>query len=266
MYILPEEFGSAALICMRPFFAVCSLAATVVVAPLARADSTVAAHQVGTSQGMSISGETTVFVKGLRQRTDAFIRGQQLTTLVDLGTLTATIVDHGLKQARIFRLEPVSLTTNGQRGEVRVQLEPTGQTRTVSGLACAELSAVVSQARSDLKDESTRPLIEGTVWVAPDGVGADDVRLFYAGARERRVAVGDPRAVKVNQMRSFALTLLIARAAEMGLVCGMRVEFRDDTSPSAGGASMTTEVTKVSSSPVDERLFAIPAGYLVEQP
>ncbi|MGE3842754.1 MAG: hypothetical protein AB7I50_14350 [Vicinamibacterales bacterium] len=213
---------------------------------------------------MSISGETTVFIKGVRQRTDAFIRGQQLTTVVDLETLTATVIDHSAKRAQIFRLESVSLVRGGRQGEVVVGLEPTGTTRGIAGLTCSEYRVAVGFEEVETRSART-PLIEGTVWIAPEGNGAGEVHVFYARARDRRVAVGDPRATRVDDLRSFALTSLHARASEEGVVCGMQIDL-GDSATTREVASITSEVTKVSSSPVDENLFAVPAGYLVAQP
>lgn len=253
---------------MRPHLVVLVsvLAGTSMVCADAAADVTLRGQQVATSMGLSIAGETTVFFKGLKQRIDSVIRGRQLTTIVDLGAELVIVVDHESKSAQSFHLGPAALEFGGVRQQIQVRMEPTGTSRQMASMRCGEYRVLVSLAAAG-GTGGERQLIDGRAWIAEDAAGRGDSARFYAAARDGRLPLGDPRAVRTDPWRALALTALQARASEAGVVCGVHVELME-TNPARSAvpvASLSNELTDWSSTTVDDAVFTVPRGYVLEK-
>ncbi len=232
------------------------------------ADITVTGVQVGSSFGMTITGETTTRVKGTQQRVDAVIRGAHLSTIVDLHGARIVLLDHEAQRAEVYVLP--RQTSDTDLTSMTVTIEGTGARRVVAGVPCDEYRVAVSDQDSATGSTPRPALISGEAWVWPGAPGAEDWRRFYAAARELKAILGDPRATRADARRARGLTALESRLAEMGVGCGMRLGFRAGDARAAGAAvethaSVSTELTGATTAEIDDQVFVIPAGYRTEQ-
>jgi hypothetical protein len=112
----------------------------------------------------------------------------------------------------------------------------------------------------------------GPVWVAKDAPGMADFQAFYRTAAEKGFVFTDPRAAKASPGQAKGFLELYRQMADAGvpLVTTLQMKFEGGGPMAAmmskmGGMNITTTVTKITEGPIDDALFAAPAGYKVKQ-
>jgi hypothetical protein len=108
------------------------------------------------------------------------------------------------------------------------------------------------------------------VCLAKNGPGQADVTAFYKAAADKGLFFGDPRAAKAQPGQAKGMTALYREMAALGvpLAHEMTIKF-DGSGPMAsmmgkmGGSTMSNEVLSVSTDPIPDSTFEIPAGYKV---
>ena len=244
------------------------------------ADVTVRAQTTTSSFGLSTDALTVTSIKGHRMRLETTIRGQVLTSLIDLDLARYVTLDYTARTAHVFDMRPSSarLRPGGATGvpaaggtssdaNPAVTLTPTGQTQAFAGQACEEYK-VDARAAASNSDAAARLEGHGVAWVAPGNLGRGDWAAFHRAVVERGLSVTDPRVVDVDPARASLITAVYAGVAERGVPCSMRLELAyGDAAPGVGSVSqagravLESSVSDVSTATLPDDLFEIPAGY-----
>lgn len=234
------------------------------------ADAVLAARTGGKGLGMVLEGETVTYIRGAKMRSDAMVRGDNLSTIIDLDQQIFISINHKKREAEIwdmanFATELRKITDS----DVKVDLKPTGETREILDQRCEgyEARVAVTFALGD-PDQRMTILMAGPMWVARNSPARADYSAFYTAAADKGLFFGDPRAVKAQPGQARGMTALYRRLAEIGVVYASELQIRFEGSGmmaammnKMGGSTMTTTVTKVAAEAVPDDVFSVPAGY-----
>jgi hypothetical protein len=229
--------------------------------------------------------KTVTKISGAKSRTDINMNDQAVTTIIDVEAGQMYMLRPEEKTALAY---PLDLAAAAQAGAaVEVEVKPTGQTREIEGVACAEYavnmrmnmasmaagggSSLPPEAAAMLKDVFIR--ITGSTWVAKDAPGAADYAAYQkVAARAALTALsrasgpGAPSSPLPNGMErlvtGFAeaagipylteLTTTVEGSGQfVGLLQGM------------AQMKITSKVTGVSTEAIAADTFTVPEGYTV---
>jgi hypothetical protein len=198
----------------------------------------------------------TEYRKGLKMRTDssgAAIASNSM--IVNLETGLVIMLWHDGKSADVvdFRRMAAPLGKN----EVTQSITRTTQLRQIAGSTCTVYNVRSSIRMAERMMEMAEPIamvMEGSMCLAKDAPGQADFARISRAMAERAV-VADPQSAIQRQI------------AELGVPYATELTFR--LGANVPGAAMhkigthTTEVSSVSTAPIPDSMFEIPADYKV---
>lgn len=258
---------------VKHYRSLAAMCAVLAIAGVASADVKVVAQQTGKMMGMTASGETVTYIKGLKMRTDQTMGGRKMTTIMDLETGEIVGIDHGKKEAEIYSMGDLrrQLGDAGVEADgVNATITPLGETKQVAGYTAAghNLNVSVSATMGGPNGMPVTVTISGPAYLSADAPGVKDYANFYIAAAEKGFFFGDPRAAKAQPGNARGMMALYKAMAEKGipLQSTQTVKMSGDGPMAAmlarmGGGEMTTTVTSVSADVLAEDLFAVPAAY-----
>jgi hypothetical protein len=249
------------------------LLACVAAAGPAGADVTVKQKTGGKGlAGAMISGETTQFLKGTKMRTDQSIGGSQTSTIIDAATAQITVLNHAKREADVYDMTRLG-TDLAKIGasDIQASIKPTAQTRQVAGSSCTVYDVKVTVAMTQMGND-TAMVMSGPYCLVKNGPGQADYAAFYRAAAEKGLFFGDPRGVKAQPAQAKAMTEIYRRMADLGVPVASETNISFEGSgpmvaimSKMGGNSITTETTSVSTGPVPDSTFEMPAGYKINK-
>ena len=195
--------------------------------------------------------EGTEYRKGLKWRMDSTYDGGSVSTIYDLGTGRAAMLWHNAKRAYLSDSKQ-ELESFAKRGlpATKVSIMPTGQSRQIAGSTCTVHRVKASYGYSEMERTPAMTMVmEGSICVVKNGPGQADFSAFYRASSE-------------------SVWILERQMAELG------VPFATELTTSVGGDTPmgemmkaidthTTEVSSVSTAPIPDSMFEIPADYEV---
>jgi hypothetical protein len=216
-----------------------------------------------------IEGVRTTSIKGARMRLDAVRNNQPTTTLYDVPA-GATITLEAKKKRATWRdvdRRNAKLESEYPRARVSVAVTSTGATRTLVGASCREYTLSVRVPMT--KDGSLALSMAGSAWIASDVPGAEDYDAFAAAAIERQIVLGPATDNKILLAITRARTELYRALGDLhGIPYVVETATNVDGKGMLAGVvrklvsgSQTTEVTSVSTAPLADELFVVPAGW-----
>jgi hypothetical protein len=251
---------------MRMFRSGWLVALVVAVAAPARADVTITQKNGGSIMGQSADGESTLYIKGGRMRTDQTMGGTMQVSIVDIPNQQMIVLDPARKTAQVFdmsRLGDQLAKISG--GEVTTSITPTTEKRTIAGQVCTVHDSKVTMPMK-IADQTLTMSMVGPVCLAKGGPAQADFAAFYKAAAEKGFLFGNAAQGGAGS----AIPKMYAEMARLGVPYATEMNMAvEGTGPMAqmmsqmGGMSMTTEVVSVSAAPLAESLFQVPDGYTV---
>jgi hypothetical protein len=250
-----------------------SLVLLAVASPLA-ADVTLETTTSGTGIGALADSTGRTMIRGHKMRTEATLGKKQLVTIFDLDAQTMTTLEPGRKRAEIIDMRQlaadISRAVDAQG--IQTSFEPTGKTRQVAGMSCAEhQTSIRIRAQMEGMEGALVTIVSGPVWLAQGAPGHQDFRAFYLAAAEKGWIFERPEAAKAQPGRARAMADLNVAMARAGLMCASEVTIGfEGSGPMAAifgrmRTTITTEVTGVSTGSLADDLFVVPAGYKLKK-
>lgn len=240
------------------------LAAVLLAATPARADLAL----VGFSTAGPLSTQEKIWIRGSQMRRDFTDRGRAYTQLFDLAQHRLSVIDHASRAIETHDLN--SLRTDAEVGapssELKLSLEPTGETRPLRHWTCAA-NTLAASVPARLGGEETVLHLKGTIWIASGSPEQASVKELAELARRKDFFVGIPAAVKATPAQANLLSALVRSLAPKGLPCGGEIDARfEGAGPMANlakrlPARLTLSIQDFSSAAIDPGAFALPAGY-----
>ena len=198
----------------------------------------------------------TEYRKGLKMRTDSSGAAiASVSTILNLETGLVIMLWHDGKSADVIDYRRMAAPL--RKNEVTQSIMPTTQSRQIAGLPCTVYNVRSSVRMAERMIEMAEPIaivMEGSMCLVENAPGhADFVRLSRAIAD--RAVVADPQSAIQQQIAELG----VPYATELTISLGANVP----------GAEMhkigthTTEVSSVSTAPIPDSMFEIPADYKV---
>ncbi len=264
---------------MKGFFAAIAVAAVCCV-PL-RADVTVSQTMTMEGAAAAMAGGNmqstmTTRIKGMKARGDMEMMGMAMSTLVDLVQKEAYLLRADQKTATLMPAAAMPATMP----KMDLSFKATGQSRPIRGVQCDEYVIAMTMNMSDMTSgqqmppeaaamlEGTKMVINGSMWIAKSGPGTADYVAFQKAAVAGGMgsimsgALGQGANNMSKMMSAIAEAPGIPYLSEMNMTVegtGQMVEMMKQM----GTMKITTSVTAVSTDPVADDIFKIPADYKI---
>jgi hypothetical protein len=210
----------------------------------ASADITLQMKGRGQMLGTVAEGATE-YRKGMKLRTDSTSNGVSMSTIIDLSKGRMIMLWHHSKTADVFEPKQISeLFWKGNVPPVQPSITPTTQSRQIAGWTCIVHNVTGSYSVAKLDMVPPTMVTQGTMCLVKNGPGQADYTAFYQAAGK-----GAP----------FDPSLGVPFATEM------TIGFKGDE-PTSGvmeAGTYTIEVISVSTAPIPDSMFEIPADYTV---
>ncbi|MDA8017738.1 MAG: hypothetical protein MPN21_09845 [Thermoanaerobaculia bacterium] len=256
------------------FFVLCALFACCVFGLPATADVKMVT-QMETSGTAATNGESVVYIKGLKMRTEQEVSGRQMVSILDLESQQMINLNMKKKRAEVFDMSGVGEQVEQfvDASTVSVSLEPTGATQNIAGAVCNvhDMMVKVEVEIAPGSGMGATMVMDGTACLVPDAPGAEDYQRFYAAMAEKGLFLGDPRAAQgPGAGQQKGMTELYRKMAEKG------VAYHSDMNVGFDGSGMMakmlgnlsfdskTTVKSVSTDPLSDSLFVVPSGWKVK--
>jgi Domain of unknown function (DUF4412) len=227
----------------------------------------------GSATGMvgAMAGDMTQHFKQSKLRTDQTSgAGRQLTTIIDANLRQMIVLDHEKKQAEVIDMSSIgeSLAKIGV-ADIETSVTPTGQTRQVAGSTCAVYDVKVA-VPMQMANQSMTMVMSGPQCVVKNGPGHADIMAFYRTASEKGFFL-DAAQAKAQPAAAKAMAEMQKKMADLGVPFAAETKIGIEGSGMMAdlmkkmGNTITTEVTTLSTAPIPDSIFEIPADYKVKK-
>jgi len=198
--------------------------------------------------------DTTEYRKGVKVRTDSSGPITSYSVIVDAGTGRVVMLYPEGKIAEISDLtKKPAVPDRGGVPEFKQSMTPTGSSRQIAGSTCAVYDFKSSVRYPEMeRDGAVIMVVEGSIFLVKDGPGQAEFSAVYRAYRA--------------QSAFDAMVQMRPELTELGVPFAMQMTLR------MGGDAMTkevsssiTEVISVSTAPIPDAIFEIPADYKVIQ-
>ena len=198
--------------------------------------------------------DTTEYRKGLRMRIDSSGPITSNSVIADAGTGRVVMLWHAGKIAEVSDLtKKPAVPDRGGVPEFKQSITPTGRSRQIAGSTCAVYDFKSSVRYPDMeRDGAVIMVVEGSMCLVKDGPGQAEFSAVYRAYRAQSAFDA------MVQMRPEMTELGVPFATQMTLRMG------GDAMTKEVSSSMT-EVISVSTAPIPDAIFEIPADYKVIQ-
>jgi hypothetical protein len=251
--------------------------AIVVSAAPAWADMKMTQTVSGKALGIDGSSLSTTYIKGNKMRADVVVKDVTRTTIYDVDAHKMYIFDSKKKEADVWDMAAFAqeIGSTMQVDGMTASIKPNGQTKQVAGKTAAGYDMAITMPATMGADKNGQggmkmiANLSGPVWIVKGAPGTDDYLRFYKAASEKGFIFSDPRAAKGQPGQAKAMREMYNQlAATGGLPYEMEMNIKmGGEGPMAGlmsrmgNMTSTSTVQTVDTAPLDDALFAPPAGY-----
>jgi hypothetical protein len=244
----------------RPWFALIVLAIS---AAPAFADVSVTMNMSMKAGPMAMSGQATTLLKGTKVRSDAKVAGQDMSILFDPVTKQMLMLNHVTREVTVYDPQQALAGAAITFGEARASVKPLGQTKEILGHTCqgftVELAIPMTMGGETLTMKATGP-----VWMAKDGPGVAEYKSAQKVLAEAGLSISP-----FGQGPSVKGMLEVGKAlADAGMPLEQDIHMTmEGTGQMAqmmgqmGDMTMKMTVTSISTDPIADEKFVVPAGY-----
>jgi hypothetical protein len=253
---------------MNAVRAIASAVVCLAMASPVSADLTLKSTGSGTGMLGAVSGEMTQHFKQAKLRIDQTTGGRQVSTIIDANVRQLVMLDHEKKQADVIDMASVgeSLSKIGAT-DIQTSVTPTKETRQIAGATCTVYDVKVSVPMK-MGGTAVNMVMSGPNCLVKNGPGHADLKAFYAQASEKGFFL-DPAQAKSQPAVAKAMADMQKTMAELGVPFATETNIAMEASGPMAELmkkmrnTVTTEVTAVSTAPIPDSMFEIPAGYKV---
>jgi hypothetical protein len=222
--------------------------------------------------GAAAAGDSVQYLKGSKMRIDQARGDDETSVIIDADAQRMISLNHKKKEADIYDMAKMAADMQKiQASDIKASVTPTSQTRQIAGQTCTVHNIEIAVPMA-MGNNSMTMVMAGPACLVKDAPGAKDYETFYKTAVEKGLFFSDPRQAKAQPGQAKGLARLYQEMAARGLPYAQEftMKFQGNDMMAGmmnkmGGATMTTEVTSVTTGPLADSLFAIPAGYKQKQ-
>ena len=216
-------------------------------------------------------------IRGNKARTDIVVGTQTISTIVDVDAKQVILLNGTDKTAQIITPESIP-ETQGFMPKIEGSLKPTGQSRVLGGAQCQEhaLSMTMSMAEmagsSKMAPEAAqmmkdmRILVNGSMWLATSGPGVAEYVAFQALSAKQSMAALMRGMPGMSSGGFDRLMENFSNAGGLPYLTEMKMTIEGGGDMAAmmkqfGDMKLTSRVTDVSTAPISDEIFKVPADY-----
>lgn len=191
------------------------------------------------------TGDATEYRKGLKWRTDSSANGNSVTTIIDLSKGRMITLWHFSKTATVYEPKQLSqLFSKDNVPPVKPSITPTTESRQIAGWTCIVHRIEGTDSVEKLDMVPPTMVTRGTICLVKNGPGQADYVAFHRAA-------GTANQVDPSLGVVFAMEMTISFRG------------KDPGSPLMDAGTYGMEVVSVSTEPIPDSMFEIPADYKV---
>jgi hypothetical protein len=226
--------------------------------PGARADATVKLVAKGPLGDSNIVN----YIKGTRMRSETTFGGRQMISIIDATAKQMVVLDPGTREATTYDLtkiaEQIQKTTKPE--DTKVSFAPTGETKELLGRQCARYNLTLTMSVA-MGGTPMKVTIGGPVWLAKDAPGSQDWTRFYKTAGDNGLFFGGPGGGGAEARSQALMYKTLAEAGGMPYEQEIHVKTEGGPKPAPEMPTVIMTVTEVTTDPISDDKFQIPAGY-----
>jgi hypothetical protein len=213
--------------------------------------------------GMAMNGQMETRIKAMKMRSDVKMMQQDMSVFFDAAGKELLMVNHTTRE--ITNTDPAALAGKFpvSFGEVSVGMKPTGQTKELLGRICQGY-AIDMTVPMTVGTETLVMKMSGTVWIADKGPGVEEYKALTKAASES----GFSTAFMAQGPTTKGMVEMQKAMAEAGIPLSQEFQMTMEGTGQAaaalaqmGNMTMVTTVTALTTDPIAEEVFALPAGY-----
>lgn len=213
--------------------------------------------------GMAINATMETRLKATKMRADVKLMQQDMSILFDTADKQVLMVNHVTRE--ITTADPSALGGNFPVtfGDATVSLKPTGETKEILGRTCQGYALDMTVPMT-VGSESITMRTFGTIWIAGQGPGVDEYRAISKAAAES----GFSTSFMAQGPTMKGMVEMQKTMAEAGIPLSQELHTSlEGTGQAAaalaqmGNMTMAMTVTALSTDPIPDEVFALPAGY-----
>jgi hypothetical protein len=242
--------------------------AALLFAGAAAGDLTLTGSSTVMSMNMPSSSQERIYLKKSWLRRDQLERGKAYTYIYDLHSHDISVLDHSLRQFRVYDMNPLAKTpeVRAAHKDLKLELEPTGLKHMLGTWNCAENTLDVS-IPAELGPEKVTLQLVGKVWLARNTREHKELQPFFKAMDSPDFLMGIPALAKSSPAQTRALGEILRRLFNQGMVCAIDAELRYEGGGRIAelarrmGTRLSLVYDDASTDPVPDEFFAIPPGY-----
>jgi hypothetical protein len=213
--------------------------------------------------GMAVNGQMETRIKAQKMRSDIKLMQQDMSIIFDAAAKQVWTINHGTKE--ITSTDPAALAGNFPIafGEAAVSMKPTGQTKELLGRTCQGY-AIEMTVPMTVGAETIVMKMSGTIWIADKGPGVEEYKALTKAASES----GFSAAFMAQGPTAKGMVEMQKAMAEAGIPLSQEFQMTMEGTGQAaaalaqmGNMTMVTTVTALTTDPIGDEAFALPAGY-----
>jgi hypothetical protein len=213
--------------------------------------------------GMAINGQMETRIKAMKMRSDVKMMQQDMSVFFDAASKELWMVNHTTRE--ITKTDPAALAGSLPIafGEAAVSMKPTGQTKELLGRTCQGY-AIDMTVPMTVGAETIVTKMSGTVWIADKGPGVEEYRALTKAASES----GFSTAFMAQGLATKGMVEMQKAMAEAGIPLSQEFQMTMEGTGQAaaalaqtGNMTLVTTVTALTTDPIADEVFALPAGY-----
>jgi hypothetical protein len=220
-------------------------------------------------------------IKGTKARTDIAIGTQTMSTIVDVETKHVILLNSAEKTAHVLSADSMPAVPEGfVMPKIDGSLKVTGQSKLIAGVRCEEHAITLSLSMAEMAASPKMPAgvaemmkdlrisMDGSLWVAKSGPGVAEYVAFQAASTKQSMGTMMRALPGMGSGGLDRLMESFAGAAGLPYLTEMKMSIQGGGEMAAmmkqvGDMKMINRVTDVSTAPVADDLFTVPADYKV---
>lgn len=221
-------------------------------------------------------------IRGSKARTDIVVGNQKISTIVDVEAKQVTVLNAADMTAKVMSPGTMPGVPEGMvMPKIDASLKPTGQTKMVGDAECQEHALTMTMSMAEMAGSANMPpeaatimkdmliKVNGSMWIAKSGPGVAEYAAFQALSAKNsmsalmRAMPGMGGAGGLDRfMESFSNAGGLPYLTEMNMTIEGGGEMAA-VMKQFGEMKLTSRVTEVSTAPLSDDLFTVPANYKV---
>jgi hypothetical protein len=233
----------------------------------------------------STASKMTVFVKGMKSRSEMSGGPMSMITILDVATRQVIVLRPDQKTATIVStVKPpaagtATTTTTLPAEAIEASVTPTGKSQVIDGIKCDEYAITTEMDMSAFSGGQMPPeaaamlkglkmKAAGSIWVSKEVPGAGEYAAFQKAAASSDMAAAAMGAAGVSMpgmdkmLKAMGSIDGVAYLSEMTMSVSGTGQMAD-MMKQMGPMKIITKVSSVSAEPLSDDLFKVPEGYTV---